>query len=114
MKMITAIISPERLENVRESLERAGVEYLVIAEVRASAAEGGFKERYRGTTYKTDYYDFIRADIVVGDNMLDTAVNTVLEATAEGKKSIGRMFVSTIDDEINIATRNIGTEAIEK
>ncbi len=112
MKKITAIIAPDRLDNVRESLDRAGVEYLVIMEVRASAVEGGFKERYRGTTYMTDYYDFVRADIVVGDNMLDTTVNTVLEATADGDKSIGRIFVSTIDDAINIATRKTGTEAI--
>ena len=114
MKKITAIIAPDRLDNVRESLERAGVEYLVVMEVRASAVEGGFKERYRGATYTTEYYDFARVDIVVGDDVLDTAVDIVLEATEDGKKTIGRIFISTIDDAINIATRKTGTDAIVK
>ena len=114
MKMITAIIDPDRLDIVRETLKNAGIEYLVVMEAKASAIEGGFKEHYRGTTYITDYYDFIRTDIVVSDDMLDTAVNAVLEATAVGEKSIGRLFTSTIDEVINVRTRKTGIEAIKK
>ena len=64
-------------------------------------------------TYTTDYYDFVRIDTVVGDDMLDTAVNAILEATG-GDKSIGRLFISTIDDAINIRTRETGIDAIYK
>ena len=112
MKMITAIIDPDKLDGVREALKEAGVVYLVIMNAKASAVEGGFVEHYRGNAYTIDYYDFVRADIVVDDDRLDAAVDAILKGTTADEKTIGRLFISTIDDAMNIRTRKTGIEAI--
>jgi nitrogen regulatory protein PII len=109
MKMITAIIDPDKLDALHDELKKTGINYIVTMEAKASAVEGGFTERYRGATYVTDYYDFARVDIVIDDEKLDSAIKTVLDVTG-GDKAIGRIFTSTIDDAINIATHKTGVE----
>ena len=112
MKMITAIIDPDKLDGVHDELKKTGINYIVTMEAKASAVEGGFTEHYRGATYIIDYYDFTRVDIVVDDDKLDSAIKTILDVTAGGDKAIGRIFTSTIDDAINIATHKTGAEAV--
>ena len=112
MKMITAIIDPNKLEGVHDALKKNGINYLLVMETKASAVEGGFTERYRGTTYTTDYYDFSRVDIAVNDDTLDSVINTIIDATTADGKAIGRIFTSTIDDAINIRTRETGSDTI--
>ena len=104
MKMITAVINPDKLDGVHDELKKSGISYITVMETKASAVEGGFTERYRGTTYVTDYYDFTRVDVVVDDDKLDAAINIILDVTTADDKAIGRIFTSTIDDVINIAT----------
>lgn len=111
MKMITAIVDPDRLDSIRESLKKAGEKYMLVTNAKASAVEGGFTEHYRGVSYITDYFDFVRVEVVVDDDKLDSVVTAILDAT-EGDKAIGRIFTSTIDDAINIATHKTGAEAI--
>jgi nitrogen regulatory protein P-II 1 len=112
MKMITAIINPEKLESVHDELKKSGINYITVMETKASAIEGGFSERYRGSTYAIDYYDFTRIDVVVDDDKLDTAVNIILDVTTADDKAIGRIFTSTIDDSINIATHKNRSDAV--
>lgn len=111
MKMIIAIIDPDKLDSVHDELKKTGINYIVVMKAKASAIEGGFTERYRGSTYVTDYYDFTRVEIVVDDDKLDSAIKIILDVTG-GDKAIGRIFISTIDDAINIATHKTVAEAI--
>ena len=111
MKLITAIIDPDKLDSIRESLKITGVKYMLVADAKASAVEGGFREHYRGTTYITDYYNLLRVDIVVDNDMLDSSVAAILDATA-GENAIGKIFTSTIDDAIDILTHKTGADVV--
>ena len=111
MKLITAIVDPDKLDNINESLKKAGVKYLLVMNAKASAVEGGFTEHYRGTTYITDYLDLLRVDIVVDNDMLDSSVSAILDATA-GDSAIGRIITSTIDQAIDIGKHNTGIEGV--
>ncbi len=112
MKLITAIIDPDKLDGVRESLKKEGMKYMLVIKAKALAAEGGFTERYRGNTYITDYYDFIRVEIVVDDDKLDSSVEAILDATGQGENAIGKIFTSTIDNAIDIRSRETGSEVV--
>ncbi len=112
MKLVSAIIKPFKLQEVRESLVSAGIEGLTISEVKGYGRQKGHTEMYRGAEYSVDTLPKIRLDILIVDENLDNVTDVLLKSAATGKIGDGKIFVTTIDDVIRIRTGETGSEAI--
>jgi nitrogen regulatory protein P-II 2 len=112
MKLVTAIIKPFKLQEVRESLVGAGIEGLTITEVKGYGRQKGHTEMYRGAEYSVDTLPKMRLDILVDDDNLETVKDEILKSAATGKIGDGKIFVTTIDDVIRIRTGETGSDAI--
>ena len=112
MKLVSAIIKPFKLQEVRESLVGAGIEGLTITEVKGYGRQKGHTEMYRGAEYSVDTLPKMRLDILVDDDNLETVKDVILKSAASGKFGDGMIFVTTIDDVIRIRTGETGSDAI--
>ena len=112
MKLITAIIKPFKLQEVREALVDAGVEGLTITEVKGYGRQKGHTEMYRGAEYSVDTLPKIKLEILVDDENLQTVTDIVTRTANTGKIGDGKIFITTIDEVIRIRTGEIGSDAI--
>ena len=112
MKLVSAIIKPFKLQEVRESLVGAGIEGLTITEVKGYGRQKGHTEMYRGAEYSVDTLPKMRLDILVIDDNLETVKDVILKSASTGKIGDGKIFVTTIDDVIRIRTGETGSDAI--
>ena len=112
MKLVSAIIKPFKLQEVRESLVSAGIEGLTITEVKGYGRQKGHTEMYRGAEYSVDTLPKMRLDILVIDDNLETVKDVILKSASTGKIGDGKIFVTTIDDVIRIRTGETGSDAI--
>jgi len=112
MKLITAIIKPFKLQEVREELVNAGIEGLTITEVKGYGRQKGHTEMYRGAEYSVDTLPKIKLDILVEDENLATVTDVITKTANTGKIGDGKIFVSNIDDVIRIRTGETGSDAI--
>ena len=112
MKMITAIIKPFRLDDVREALADAGVHGITVTEVKGFGRQKGHTELYRGAEYVVDFLPKMKLEIAVADAQVDTVVEAVVEAARTGKVGDGKIFITTLDSVIRIRTGEAGDEAI--
>ena len=112
MKLITAIIKPFKLQEVREELVNAGIEGLTITEVKGYGRQKGHTEMYRGAEYSVDTLPKIKLDILVEDGNLGTVTDVIIKTANTGKIGDGKIFVSNIDDVIRIRTGETGSDAI--
>ena len=112
MKLVSAIIKPFKLQEVRESLVGAGIEGLTITEVKGYGRQKGHTEMYRGAEYSVDTLPKMRLDILVDDDNLETVKDVILKSAATGIIGDGKIFVTTIDDVIRIRTGETGSDAI--
>jgi nitrogen regulatory protein P-II 1 len=112
MKLITAIIQPHRLDDVKEALEGTGVEGMTISEASGFGRQKGHTEVYRGAEYKVDTVPKIRLDIVVDDPLADGVVNTIAAAAHSGRIGDGKIWVTTVDTLVRVRTAERGVEAI--
>ena len=112
MKLISAIIKPFKLQEVRESLVDAGIEGLTITEVKGYGRQKGHTEMYRGSEYSVDTLPKIKLDILVEDENMGTVVDVISKTANTGKIGDGKIFVSSIDDVIRIRTGETGSDAI--
>ena len=112
MKLITAIIKPFKLQEVREALVDAGVEGLTITEVKGYGRQKGHTEMYRGSEYSVDTLPKIKLEILVDDENLQTVTDIVTKTANTGKIGDGKIFITTIDEVIRIRTGEIGSDAI--
>ena len=112
MKLITAIIKPFKLQEVREALVDAGVEGLTITEVKGYGRQKGHTEMYRGSEYSVDTLPKIKLEILVDDENLQTVTDVVTKTANTGKIGDGKIFITTIDEVIRIRTGEIGSDAI--
>ena len=112
MKLVSAIIKPFKLQEVRESLVSAGIEGLTISEVKGYGRQKGHTEMYRGAEYSVDTLPKIRLDILIVDENLDHVTDVLLKSASTGKIGDGKIFVTAIDDVIRIRTGETGSEAI--
>ena len=112
MKLVSAIIKPFKLQEVRESLVSAGIEGLTISEVKGYGRQKGHTEMYRGAEYSVDTLPKIRLDILIDDGNLETVTDVLIKSASTGKIGDGKIFVTTIDDVIRIRTGETGSEAI--
>jgi|TARA_B100001741_G_scaffold18451_1_gene13853 nitrogen regulatory protein PII len=112
MKLITAIIKPFKLQEVREALVDAGIEGLTITEVKGYGRQKGHTEMYRGAEYSVDTLPKIKLEILVDDENLQAVTDVVTKTANTGKIGDGKIFITTIDEVIRIRTGETGSDAI--
>jgi nitrogen regulatory protein P-II 1 len=112
MKKIEAIIKPFKLEDVKEALNKVGVQGLTVTEAKGYGRQKGHTELYRGAEYVVDFLPKVKVEVVVTDSLLDSAVDAILHAAHSGKIGDGKIFVSTIEEVIRIRTGEKGADAV--
>lgn len=112
MKKIDAIIKPFKLEEVKEALAGLGVEGMTVTEVKGFGRQKGHTEIYRGSEYTVDFLPKIKIEVVLPDNMVETAVDAIVKAAKTGKIGDGKVFVSPIENVIRIRTEETGEKAV--
>jgi len=112
MKKIEAIIKPFKLEDVKEALSGLGVEGMTVSEVKGFGRQKGHTEIYRGSEYTVDFLPKIKIEIVLGDAVVNSAVDAIVKAAKTGKIGDGKVFVSTIDNAVRIRTEETGEQAV--
>jgi len=112
MKLITAIIKPFKLDDVRAALSDVGVTGMTVTEVKGFGRQKGHTELYRGAEYVVDFLPKIKLEIAVSDEQLQQATDVIIEAAKTGKIGDGKIFVSNIEDTIRIRTGESGDNAL--
>ena len=112
MKLITAIIKPHVLDDVRDQLAKAGVQGLTVTEVKGFCRQKGHTEVYRGAEHTVDFVPKMKIETVVTDELLEAASNAIIEAARTGSIGDGKVFVSDIGQAVRIRTGEIGDEAL--
>ncbi len=112
MKLISTIIKPHMLDEVRDGLAKAGVQGLTVTEVKGFGRQKGHTEIYRGAEYTVDFVPKMKLDTVVGDELVEAATTAIIEAARTGSIGDGKVFVSDIGQAIRIRTGEIGDEAL--
>jgi len=112
MKLITAIIKPFKLDDVRTALTDVGLTGMTIEEVKGFGRQKGHTELYRGAEYVIDFVPKLKLEVVVTDNMLDQAIEAIVNAANSGKIGDGKIFVTNVEQAIRIRTNETGDDAI--
>ena len=112
MKLITAIIKPFKLDDVREALSDIGVAGLTVTEVKGFGRQKGHTELYRGAEYVVDFLPKVKLEVAVSDEILEAAMNALVEGANTGKIGDGKIFVTSLEQVIRIRTGESGVDAI--
>ena len=112
MKLITGIIKPFKLDDVREALSAAGVHGLTVTEVKGFGRQRGHTELYRGAEYVVDFLPKVRIDVAVGDELVETVIEAVLKSARTGKVGDGKIFVTSLEHVVRIRTGESDEAAI--
>ena len=112
MKLITSIIKPFKLDEVREALAEVGVTGLTVTEVKGFGRQKGHTELYRGAEYVVDFLPKVKVEVVVSDNLVETVTETIIKAARTGKIGDGKIFVSSVEQAIRIRTGEIDGAAV--
>ncbi len=112
MKRITAIIRPEKLEQVRQALEKVGYSGLMISEIQGHGKQKGIVQQWRGEKYKVDLISKVKMEIVVKDSEVSVIKKTIVENARTGEIGDGKIFISNIDEVIRIRTGEEGETAL--
>ena len=112
MKLVTAIIKPFKVEEVRTSLDKIGVSGMTMTEVKGFGRQKGHTELYRGAEYVVDFLPKVKIETAVDDGLLDQVIEAVSKAANTGKVGDGKIFVTTLDEVVRIRTGETGSEAV--
>ena len=112
MKKIEAIIKPFKLDEVREALSEVGVSGLTVTEVKGFGRQKGHTELYRGAEYVVDFLPKVKIELVVADNGVDAAIESIVKAARTGKIGDGKIFVSSVEQVVRIRTGETGESAV--
>ena len=112
MKLITAIIKPFKVEEVRSSLDEIGVSGMTMTEVKGFGRQKGHTELYRGAEYTIDFLPKIKIEIAVKDDLVDQVKNAIIKSASSGKIGDGTIFISPIDEVIRIRTGETNEDAL--
>ena len=112
MKLVTAIIKPFKLDDVRESLSEIGVQGITVTEVKGFGRQKGHTELYRGAEYVVDFLPKVRIDVAIADDQLDRVIEAITKAANTGKIGDGKIFVVNLEQAIRIRTGETGTDAV--
>ena len=112
MKLVTAIIKPFKMDDVRAALSEIGVQGITVTEVKGFGRQRGHTELYRGAEYVVDFLPKVKLEIAVGDDQVDSAIDAIIKSSNTGKIGDGKIFVSPLEQVIRIRTGETGEEAI--
>ena len=112
MKKVEAIIKPFKLDEVKEALQDVGVQGLSVIEVKGFGRQKGHTELYRGAEYVVDFLPKVKIEVVLADDLLDAAIEAIVNAAKTGKIGDGKIFVSDVAQAIRIRTGEEGSEAL--
>ncbi len=112
MKLITAIIKPFKLDDVKEALSKLGVQGLTVTEVKGFGRQKGHTELYRGAEYVVDFLPKVKIEVALEDRVVEKALSAIEESAKTGKVGDGKIFVQQLDEVIRIRTGESGSDAI--
>jgi nitrogen regulatory protein PII len=112
MKKIEAIIKPFKLEDVKEALAGVGVEGMTVTEVKGFGRQKGHTEIYRGSEYTVDFLPKLKLEIVLSDDVVEAAINAIVQSAKTGKIGDGKVFVLPVEQSIRIRTEERGDQAV--
>jgi len=112
MKMITAIIKPFKLDDVRDAIAEVGIQGMTVTEVRGFGRQKGHTELYRGAEYVVDFLPKLKLEVAVADDRVDAVVEAIADSAASGRIGDGKIFVHTLDQVIRIRTGEEGDKAL--
>jgi nitrogen regulatory protein P-II 1 len=112
MKLVTAVIKPFKLEEVKEALAQVGVEGMTVTEVKGFGRQKGHTEIYRGSEYTVDFLPKVRVEVAVQNELVGRVVEAIVKAAKTGKIGDGKVFVTALDDVVRIRTEERGEAAI--
>ncbi len=112
MKKIEAIIKPFKLDEVKEALNEVGLQGITVTEAKGFGRQKGHTELYRGAEYVVDFLPKVKIEMIIDDDMLDRAVEAILEAAHTGRIGDGKIFISSVEEAIRIRTGEKGKDAI--
>lgn len=112
MKLITAIIKPFKLDDVKEALQASGIQGITVSEVRGFGRQGGHSETYRGAEYKIDFIPKVRMELVVDDAIVDSVITAIKASASTGKIGDGKIWVTDVQRIVRIRTGEEGPDAI--
>ncbi len=112
MKLVTAIVKPFKLDDVREALSDIGIHGMTVTEVKGFGRQKGHTELYRGAEYVVDFLPKVKIEIAVASEVLDQVIEAICSAAHTGKIGDGKIFVSAVEQTIRIRTSESGKEAL--
>jgi nitrogen regulatory protein P-II 2 len=112
MKLITAIVKPFRLDDVRNALSEVGIQGMTVSEVKGFGRQRGHTELYRGAEYVVDFLPKAKVEVAVSDDMVERVVEAIIESSKTGKVGDGKIFVTPIDQVWRIRTGETGDSAL--
>jgi len=112
MKLVTAIIKPFKLDEVREALSAIGVQGITVTEVKGFGRQKGHTELYRGAEYVVDFLPKVKIEAAIKDDLLDQVIEAIEKAARTGKIGDGKIFVADLDQVVRIRTGETGPEAL--
>ncbi|HEY0635133.1 MAG TPA: P-II family nitrogen regulator [Gammaproteobacteria bacterium] len=112
MKMVTAIIKPFKLDDVREALSEIGVQGITVTEVKGFGRQKGHTELYRGAEYVVDFLPKVKVEAAVSDSLVDSVIEAISKAANTGKIGDGKIFVYNLEQAVRIRTGESGDEAL--
>jgi len=112
MKMVTAIVKPFKLDEVREALSGIGVQGITVTEVKGFGRQKGHTELYRGAEYVVDFLPKVKIEAAVDDGLVDRVIEAIEAAARTGKIGDGKIFVTTLEQVVRIRTGETGTDAL--
>ncbi len=112
MKLVTAIIKPHKLDDVKDALKSAGLHGMTVDEVKGFGRQGGKTEIYRGAEYVVDLLPKVKVETVVPDELAEQVADIIVAAAATGKIGDGKVWITTVDKIIRIRTGELGNDAV--
>ncbi len=112
MQLVTAVIKPHMLDQVKEALDSVGIQGMTVSEVKGFGRQGGHTETYRGAEYQVDFVPKVKLEVVVDSAVVDAAVDAVLKGAQTGKIGDGKIWVTPVESLVRIRTGELNSDAL--
>jgi len=112
MKLVSAVVKPFKIDELKDALKEAGVRGMTVSEVDGFGRQAGHTEVYRGAEYSVDFVPKVRVEVVVDDSAVDKVVDVIVQAARTGKIGDGKVWVSPVDTVVRVRTGERGTDAL--